>query len=268
MKILVGSTALKHHMPDIREPKDLDYLLVNPTPEELELLNEGQGVDVFTHPDLSKWNWSGEVPSLDELYTLKVSHSFWELKNGSWDKHMFDVVKMSEAGAKFIPELHAILYPIWVEKHGVKKANLELAPDEFFNPHVQRKYDHDSVHASVAYRESGIPLFNEILRDGHQVAVDRAKFEAMPLETKFQLVREEVYATALERRLIPSNYTLNPRVGYAYALRRTITSYTKGWFPLFIVLNFGELRKPDVNFVQIHHENANRLIPFDDKVEA
>lgn len=258
MKVLIGSTALEQHLPDIRTPKDVDYFLINPT--EVELAAKGE--DNFTHPDLAKWDWSGEVASLDELYTIKVSHSFWALKNKTWEKHLFDIVTMEKAGAEFLPDLYKILYPIWVEKHGKKLANLELSPDEFFNPHVSRVYDHDSIHASIAYAEDGVPLFNRILRDGHQIAVDRSKFEALTMEEKFQLVREEVYATALERRLIPVNYKLHPRIGYSYALRQTITSYTKGWFPLFIILHYGELRKPDVDFVKRHKEHADRLIPF------
>jgi hypothetical protein len=258
MKILIGSTAMKQHLPDVRDPKDLDYFITDAETAAQEVTRDPE--DSFYHPDLATWNWSGEIASLDELYTIKVSHSFWVLKNGSWNKHMFHIVRMKEAGAQLIPELYSILYKIWEEKHGKKKISLELSPDEFFNPHVNRKYEHDSIHASVAYRESGIPLFNEILRDGHQVAVDRAKFEAMDLETKFQLVREEVYATALERRIIPSNYTMNIQVAYGYALRQTITSYTKGWFPLFIVENFNVLRKPDVNYVKRHKEHSDRLI--------
>ena len=249
MKVLIGSTALSRYLPDLRTPKDVDYLSDEP---------KIKGEDTFVHPDVAKWDWSGDVASLDELYTLKISHSFWVLKNNSWEKHLYDIVKMKEAGAEFIPELYAILYPIWEETHGKKKISLELAPDEFFNPHVHRIYDHDSIHASVAYYDE--PLFNRILRDGHQVAVDRSKFEAMSEEDKHKLVREEVYATALERRLIPSNYTMHPRSGYSYALRQTITSYTKGWFPLYILLNYGELRKPDINFVQRHKDNADKLI--------
>jgi len=254
MKILIGSTAMRTHLPDSREPKDVDYFVT----EETEAPTAGE--DNFYHPALAAWNWSGPVASLDELYTIKVSHSFWVLKNGSWDKHMFHMVKMKEAGASLIPELYSILYAIWTEKHGKKKANLELSPDEFFNPHVNRKYEHDSIHASVAYRESGIPLFNEILRDNHQVAIDRSKFEAMDLETKYKLVREEVYATALERRVIPVDFAIHPKAAYSYALKQTITSYTKGWFPLFIVENFGELRVPDVDYYTVHKQNSDRLI--------
>lgn len=254
MKILVGSQALAHHLNLKREPKDTDYFS-----DEI-VSDRDTFTEVFWHPALAEWNWSGEVASLDELYTIKVSHSFWELRNGSWNKHMYDLVKMQEAGAKRIPELYTLLYKIWEEKHGKKKANLELSPDEFFNPNVNRKYVHDTIHESVAYYQEEGPLFNRILRDGHEVAVDRSKFEAMTDEDKNRLVREEVYATALERRLIPENFRLHPRVAYDFALRRTITSFSKGWFPLYIVENYGELRKPDVDFVAVHKKNAHKLV--------
>ena len=249
MKVLIGSNALKQHLPGVREPKDNDFLSDEPAL---------RGEDTFTHPRIGDYDWSGAVANLDELYTIKVSHSFWFLKNGSWNKHMFDIVRMKENNAVLIPELYELLYSVWEERYGKKKVSLELSPDEFFNPHVNRKYEHDSVHASVAYYDE--PLFNRILRDGHAVAVDRNKFEALSLDVKYKLVREEVYATALERRLIPVDYKLHPRVAYDYAMRKTITDFTKGWFPLFIVENFHELRKPDVDFVSVHKENADKLI--------
>lgn len=254
MYVITGSTAGKHLFSDWREPKDLDTLASEPSGLE--------AADEFVHPDIAKYSWANPdgVVTLDELYTIKVSHSFWSLKNGSWKKHMFDIVNLQRKGANFIPELHEILYPLWVEKHGAKKANLELEPDQFFNAHVDRLYDHDSIHASVAYYPEEGPLFNRILRDNHAVAVDRSKFENLTLEDKFKLVREEVYATSLERRIIPVDYKLNPRVGYDYALMKTITSYTKGWFPLFIVLHFDELRSPDVDYVAIHKNNSDKLI--------
>lgn len=251
MKVLVGSTALAHHISGIREPKDVDYL----TDEELD-----GNDDIYSDARFGGFDWSGDIASLDELYTIKISHSFWALKNGSWDKHMFDLVTMKDSGAQLIPELYGLLYPIWEERYGKKKANLEQKPDDFFNPNIDRKYDHDSVHASIAYYDE--PLFNRILRDDHDIAVDKAKFDVLSNEDKFRLVREEIYATALERRLIPSNYAVNQRGAYAYALRKTIVDFTKGWFPLFIVDNFGELRSPDIDFVKRHHANAHLLIPL------
>jgi len=249
MKVLTGSTALKHYIPELREPKDVDYLSDEPVEA---------GEDTFSHPTIGTYPWSGPIASLDELYTIKVSHSFWVLKNGSWEKHIYDIVQMKKLGAQVIPELYTLLYGIWEERYGKKKITLELAPDEFFNPHVNRKYEHDSIHASVAYYDE--PLFNRILRDGHEVAVDRSKFEALSLEDKFKLVREEVYATALERRVIPADYNTNRQGAYAYALKKTLTDFTKGWFPLFIIEHYDELRKPDLNYVEVHKANADKLI--------
>jgi hypothetical protein len=82
----------------------------------------------------------------------------------------------------------------------------------------------------------------------------------MPLEDRLRLVREEVYATALERKVIPNEYKGSPRAAYAYALRKTITSFSKGWFPLFIVLNYTELYKPEIKYVERHLENSHMLI--------
>lgn len=256
MRVLIGSRALANLCSDFyREVGDTDYFSDSPV----------EGAEVFYHPALEQWNW-GEQATLDEAYTIKVSHSFWALRNGSWRKHMRDIQFLQEHGAEFIPALHDILYPIWEEVHGRKKANLEQEPDRFFNPRVNRVYEHDSIHASVAYH--GVPLFNEILRDGHAVAVDRAKFQAMPLERKFQLVREEVYATALERQLIPRNYLGSRKWAYETALCQTITSFSKGWFPLFIVLHWSELRRADVDYVQVHRDHAHLLVPLQAKTKT
>lgn len=248
MKTLIGSQALAKHMKLNRTPRDVDYFSDRPV----------DGAETFYHTLLEDWSWS-DVANLDELYTIKLSHSYWELRNGSWEKHMFDASMMKRAGAVFIPELHDILYAVWEDTHGVKKANLEQSPEDFFNNNVSRIYEHDSIHASVAYHD-GIPLFNAILRDGHAVAVDKSKFFALDYQTKLELVREEVYATALERHIIPSGYNYSPTRAYSWALKKTITSFSKGWFPTFIVDHFEDLRKPTEDFVQTHKDNADRLV--------
>lgn len=253
-RILIGSQALKSHGIDRTHPHtDHDYFLLKQPEERLK------GVEYFYHPALAQHEWKEEVASLDELYTIKVSHAYWILPNNSWEKHMADIVVLKKAGATLIPELHKTLYHIWEERYGKKQANLEQEPDRFFNPNVDRKYEHDSIHASVAYYEE--PLFNKILRDGHEVAVDKRKFDNLTETVKHQLVREEVYATALERRLIPTNYRLDPTTAYKYALQQLITSYSKGWFATFVVENYGHLKRPDRDYVAYHKQNSHLLIP-------
>lgn len=247
MKVLVGSTALAHYLPDIK-PKDLDYF----SDQKIE------GAENFYHPNLEKYKWSGEVASLDELYTIKVSHAFWEMKNSSWQKHMIHVIKMQQAGAKFIPALHDILYPIWVERYGAKRANLEADPEDFFAKTVTRLYEHDSIHASIAYHDN--PLFEKILRDDHAVAVSKQKFEALTHQEKIELVHEEIFATALERKVIPGEMSWSP--AYQWSLRKLITSFSKGWFPLWVVLHFDELKLPPFNFYEKMKQNQHKLIPL------
>ena len=256
--VLVGGEAARVWFEDFRLPKDRDFFGIK---EDVELLypsKDGIRVESFYHPYLEGWDWS-PVATADELYTIKVSHAFWANR---WPKHIQDIAYFQSKGCILIPELFDLLYLIWVEHYGEKRAKLRAGtkPEEFFTNTVQRKYDHDSLHASIAYYDE--PLFNAILRDGEAVAVDRAKFDALSFDDKCRLVREEVYATALERKVIPSDYAEHPLRAYRWALEKTVTSFSKGWFPMWIVENIhaGGLLKPDVDYVKVHNDNAHRLI--------
>lgn len=251
MKVLVGSTALCKYVNLNRTPEDIDYFGVGDENEP--------GVEYFHHPALSYWFGNEERDAtLDELYTIKISHIFWDLNNNTWEKHCHDIIAMEKAGAVLKEDLYQILYKVWEQRYGKKKANLNAEPSDFFNKKVHRIYDHDSIHASIAYNEK--PMFEQILRDGHAVAVDKNKWNNLSLRDKFQCVREEVYATALERQLIPSNYMASSRLAYKWALKKTITSFSKGWFPLFIVTHLNELWRPDCDYVARHKHNSDRLI--------
>lgn len=263
MQMLVGSRALKTWFPDFkREPKDTDYIVTAPEEKTPE-----RGIEYFYHPLLANYLESQggsniTVATPDELYTIKISHAFWVLRNGSWGKHIYDMCFLKRNGASFIPEFYDVLYKTWEEIHGKKRANLNVSADEFFNKNVVRKYDHDSIHRSIAYGDS--PMYERILRDNAEVAVSKNKFEALTYEEKCMLLREEVYATALERILIPSDFTESPRRAYSWALMKTITSFSKGWFPLWVVLNYEDVRTPDVDFVERFNNNQEKLILLED----
>jgi hypothetical protein len=261
--VLVGSRAASVWYPDFRECNDWDYFCTKEDVIDLPGTRLGK-TESFYHPSLEEWDWEfwtggPTVASSNELYTIKVSHAFW---SNRWAKHIQDVMFFQSKGCEVIPELFDLLYGIWVEHYGAKRARLRpgTKPQEFFNARVDRKYDHDSLHASVAYYDE--PMFNRILRDGEAVAVDRSKFNALSFDDKCKLVREEVFATALERKIIPSNYTDSPLRAYRWALEQTVTSYSKGWFPYWIVTNMhaGGLDRPDVEYVEVHRSNSHKLI--------
>lgn len=269
MYTFVGSTAMKFHYPDFRDPKDIDLLMSEEKPEGYDIVrllqesNPDHKIDTFVDERLAQWHW-GYFATPDELLTLKISHSFWEINRSSqnWDKHANDIRFLQKNGAKFIRELYDILLPIWKEKYGKNRVNLNKKADDFFDDAVNRKYDHDSLHESVAYTP-GHALYKDILKEDSDVLVDNDKFWALPLDVQLRTVREEIYATALERILIPNDYKTSPRGAYWWALRRTATSLFKGEWALFLMLHLDELAAPDMPYMQQHLNNMDQLIPLE-----
>ena len=238
---LIGSRAMKKWFPDAREPNgDWDWQCENqwegrraqPSiagPRDWDF-PEGSRHEMFRDERLAQWPCWTDVATPHELYTMKISHSFWEINGpANWNKHASDIIFLSRKGCEFKRRLYDILLPIWKEKYKKHQTNTKLQKEEFFADAVVRKYDHDSLHASVAYGDH--PLYEDILLPGETVAVDSDKFWAMDFETQLKTVREEIYATALERILIPGNYLGSPSAAYWWALRRTATSLFKGIGP-------------------------------------
>lgn len=253
--LIVGSKALFFHSMNYRSPKDWDWF------GDLEYsIPTGWQGDRFWHESFSDWIPEGthRVATLDELYTIKLSHSHWELPNGSWNKHVYDMLKLQDAGAKLDMGLYNILYKVWEQMHGKKVMNLDQDKSDFFDDAVRRTYDHDSLHESVAFGDR--PIYEEILKDGASVDIDASKLWGLPHQRVVQLFVEEICVTALERKVIPSNYTCSPGAAYLWALRRTITSLTKGKSSRFILENFREFMKPDPSYVQRHLSKADRLV--------
>lgn len=258
--IVIGSTAARYHLGDRwREPKDYDVFTDrSPQPDEK--------LDAFWVGALNTyegWRRQTRHATLDELYTIKLSHSYWELPNGSWNKHVFDMVKLQDHGAKVIDELYKVLYKVWEEKHGRKTINLDLDKAAFFDDAVPRKWDHDSIHMSVAYGDT--PIYESILKPDAEVGIDMRALKALPFDTQVKLFREEIYATALERLVIPRNYAVSPRACYGWALRRTMTRLTRGWSARFIAENYKVFRDPDMDYVAHHLSKAHLLVPFERK---
>jgi hypothetical protein len=238
----------------VRQPKDLDWF----ADEEVD----GES---FYHPALEQWDWcwpggggygtkAHGIAGLHELYTIKISHIFWD---NNWDKHAYDILLMQDNGAVFLPELYDILYPIWEERYSKKNVNLQTSAQQFFNFNVQRIYEHDSIHETIKYYYE--PLYKLILKDGCEVAVDKNKFDALPEDIKLCLVYEELFATALERVILPGNL-VSYRSAYKWALKQMLTSMSKGWFALWIAEHLSDLWICPTNYLKLHQENADKLV--------
>ena len=268
MRILIGSRALEENLKKLgvdtknvsTTGSDYDYftndLYANNSPE-------GFFQENFYDPRLEKWTWScgrEGVASLDELYTIKLSHSLWNLEHSSWEKHIRHLIVMKNHGATLIRELFDILYPIWEDRYGKKEVNLNQGGDDFFNNHIERIYEHDSVHDAVKFYDQ--PLFNEILKDGSDVLVDKEKFFALSVEKQHNLVFEEIFVIALERKGF-STQGKNYHKDYLFALKKLVTELSKGWFPLYILDNISDFSSPPFNYYNKAMNNRDLLIPLD-----
>jgi hypothetical protein len=256
-QLIIGSYALYNLGLHLRDPKDFD--IFSPTEDYITPLLGGKG-DRFWHESFQEWIPPGTLryATLDELYTIKASHQGWELKNGSWNKHAYDLIMLKRAGAKLDLELFKLLYNVWEGLHGKKVMNLDQDKSEFFDDAVRRTFDHDSLHMSVAFGDR--PVYEKILKDGATVDVDPRKLWSLPHEELVMLFVEEICVTALERIIIPRNYTGSPGSAYLWALRRTVTSLTKGKSSRFIIDNLETFMKPDPDYVQRHLAKADRLV--------
>jgi len=253
--LIVGSHALKALGVCNREPKDIDWW------SDVDVPPIVGKTDHLWHPSFAEFipeTNQSRYASLHQMYTIKLSHSHWELPNGSWNKHIYDLIQLQNAGAHLDLEMYHILYKVWEEMYGKKVMNLDQDKSEFFDDAVRRTYDHDSLHASVAFGDS--PIYEEILRDGASVDVDPRKLWSLPHQRLVQLFIEEICVTALERKVIPSNYTCSPKAAYLWALRRTITSLTKGKSSRFILQNIQEFLQGDPGYVKRHLDKKDRLI--------
>lgn len=265
--LIIGSAAMRHHFaPQFdREPGDIDvFAPTGHTNWQLEgVAVDGHHVDAFSHqmldPLLLGTATCSRYATPDELLTIKTSHAHWELRNGSWDKHMWDLVFLRDHGAVVDESLYQRIYAVWANIHGAKRLKMGMDATGFFTDAVVRTYDHDSLHESVAYGDEA--LYVSVLAPGKEVKMDMAKVKALPHETRVRLLREEVYATALERLVIPNGYRYSPRLAYHWALRRTITSLTSGWTSRWLVDNYKEMRTPDMDYVARHRSRMHLLKP-------
>lgn len=239
MKVIVGSYAMGRWLDGARKPHDIDLWVDYPITFSVE------GHDVATIPIaiLSLIPSVDGYATLDALYTIKASHLGWDI---NWQKHKSDILVMKREGAILLPELYNALLGHWKATHGDKDF-LSLYKDktEFFNDHVEYTHDHDYLHELVAHPET--PIYLSCLKDGQDVAIDKSKWDMLSFENQVRMFKEEITVIACERWLLNKKTAgkIHWRQAYSYALRKTVTSLTKGWATEFIVLNMEHFVKPN-----------------------
>lgn len=252
-KLIIGSTALKYWCSDFpREPKDIDYI----SQENIQTREE----EHLWEPEF-QWfldnNKDDTYLDLEHLIVLKTAHLGWDIK---WLKHVSDVEFLKRKGYSVTNEkLYNNLVKAFTRKHGKKWASLKNKDSTtFFEDAVQRKYVHDDIHNVVAVYDK--PLYESLLFEG--VSCSRKGFDKLTYDDKLNLVKEEVWVTALERYLIPEDFKCSKIHAYQKALKKLATTMSSGWFKYFILTNIDVLRA-DRDFTYIEKfkraEQQNKL---------
>lgn len=233
--ILIGSKAIKHYYPDFkREPKDIDFAI-----DSNEFVYKKQGIEYLENPVLIKYFKDEPVLNLSALTTLKASHLFWNI---NWDKHMFDLQFLLSKGNKIDSNLFKELYDFWNVYHGKnKRSDLKMTKEDFFTNAINYyTMQHDEMHTIL----NPVPIYTTILKDGKEVELCELKFNKLSHEDKMNLIREEVMVMAYER-----HKSLNYKLAYTKMFKKFIIKHAPEFTLIFILENFLQLRKPNINFI-------------------
>ena len=174
--ILIGSRAAKIHFPDFyRNCNDWDYVTDIKHPSEIT--EEGRK-EYYSIPAFN--NLLGQISylSAEQLYTLKVSHCFWDIY---WEKTMNDILFYQSKGVKLDENLFNELYAHWEIVHAKKKVNLNQGNEIFFNKFVHRVYNHDQLHEAVSYYEDS-PMFSKLKKDLNKAWINKSMFENLSID--------------------------------------------------------------------------------------
>lgn len=269
--ILIGSQAIKLHVPNWREPQDLDFV---GTYEEIEErrkntenvkafypINSGKSFFMQTKDGqitemevawkdsraekLIKFVESQDdnidlgfgylVPSLDVLYLLKMSHRY--LKDSPWTKKtMDDIIALRKLGAKIRPEHEEFLKEREKDTYIAKLPKLNQSKDNFFGADtgVVYKYDHDTIHEAIAIYDK--PAYKNF--QSGEVWCSKEMWNKCSYDIQLAAAVEEASVLALERSLVPFPGKKTPKEAFDFAYQKLMTSISSGWFREFVWENY------------------------------
>ena len=238
--LIIGSSAAKHHLKDgWREPKDFDIFKTESC-GDLTFLTDKR-IEFSIIPDypmnlLSEGSQNNYI-SLNNLYTLKLSHCFWPL---NLDKTINDIIALSRLGCTINEQLFYVMKQHWSKIHGDKSfLSLNKNKDAFFDDAVKKVVEHDTLHEWVAKYDE--PLYKKCLKDYNEVLLDYGKFSALPHEDKIHMIREEIMVIGIERFAIHKGLDMPSGLCYNRASKIVLTRLMKNKFADFMAFNLDEI---------------------------
>lgn len=206
-----------------------------------------------------------EIAPLGLLLAIKLSHRY-KKNTKTFIKTMKDIHRMrDEYDIKMTDFDKEVLVKREEESLNYNHPKLNVSKNDFFVDDIY-KYDHDSIHRSIAILEQ--PAYTYYMKDNSEVMTSKEKFDALAHEVKIYGVYEEACVLALERSQIPSEFETNRHKSFSMALEKVCTSITSGWFREFawehyldVIELYDHMNSTGNNYVKIHKRNRNMLLP-------
>ncbi len=198
------------------------------------------------------------VPSLNFLYTLKMSHRF--LKDSPFFlKTMKHIHLMRELGAEIRPAYKHFLKEREVETYYYGHPKLNVDRKTFFSDDgVNYVFDHDSIHEVVKHLEK--PAYNYY--SNQEVMCSKKLWDKCSYEVQLFGGLEEALVLAIERSQVPFKGKVDPVKSFKMALFKVCTSITSGWFRSFCYENYFQIveafEKNDTDYVERFWDAVNK----------
>jgi hypothetical protein len=263
--LIGGSVALNYLLPDNKEnrkPKDIDvFIYDNITEEDKKEIKEYlfnlfniEKIEFLVNPILlDYYSNKSTIISLDDLYTLKVSHLFWDI---NWEKHMYDSVRLNKLGCVLNEELFNKLYGFWLNYHNfdsklkVKRSNLNMKLDDFFDNNIKCEIKHDDIHEII----NPNPIYKKIIVQEGYASTDEDKWNNLGFEDKIKLIQEETMVMAYER--LNNRYY---KAAYNWQLKQLILKHLPFCEAKFAIINYKELVNCPFDYVKlINNKKINK----------
>jgi hypothetical protein len=189
--IIIGSTAMNYWYPD-HQCNDVDVFVDEDeehTHPSWDVLKIPANIMKF----LEGYSENGYLIP-DALFSLKLSHM---QRDHKWEKFKNQILDMKyRYDLDVIPEVYDTMLEFWEGLYGGKDfLNLNQDKSEFFRDNVTYIIDHDRLHEIVARPDR--PVYELVLKDGHDVLTDVDKFNRLPHH--FIEYCEELYETCRKK---------------------------------------------------------------------
>jgi hypothetical protein len=221
---------MKYWYSDSREPKDLDIIDKNSPKSTKE--TEYYWTDAFQY--ILDNNKDSAYVDPNFLITIKMSHLAWDI---NWDKHMKDYLFLKSKGLEVNEELFKLLYKDWENIHGKKSVKMNVPNKGFFKDNIKREIEHDKLHEYFMFYDR--PLNERIRQDLSKPYCSEYMWDKLSEEGKFKCAIEEIFVLTYERN---SSIKSVPHA-ITKTIKQMITSTTSGWFNIYLIENFENLRK-------------------------